>query len=192
MPRGETDFSTLVKALTPFMLYFYAALKPEVPEAIDIAILLQIQAQITLNAPDGTSKRNLQLIALLINKFIDPSAITSTLTSARLEVMTLLQNQPNERTTSIAFAVVKALLIHGKYHTLTKSYLDLLLRILPTVNKSIAGKFSNLLAPEDILTKENHCVVSKLYKQKTFSHLVPTLITAIRTATDAQARRITS
>ena len=39
-----------------------------------------------------------------------------------------------------------------------------------------------LLGPDDILTKENHCTISALYKQRTFSQTVPVISTATKEA----------
>jgi DNA repair/transcription protein MET18/MMS19 len=46
----------------------------------------------------------------------------------------------------------------------------------------VAQGFSRLLQPDEILTKENHCVISPLHKQKTFAVLVPGITKGFRGA----------
>ncbi|KAG9644364.1 ARM repeat-containing protein, partial [Aureobasidium melanogenum] len=51
---------------------------------------------------------------------------------------------------------------------------------------SVAARgFVTILAPDDILSKENHCYVSGLYKQKTFNQTVPVISTSSKTADSA-------
>jgi DNA repair/transcription protein MET18/MMS19 len=45
---------------------------------------------------------------------------------------------------------------------------------------SIAHGFSTLLQPDEILTKENHCIISPLHKQKAFAMLVPDIAQGVR------------
>ncbi len=172
----------------PFSLYYYAALRPDVIDAEDIVALLQSYAGIARGTSNNeTPPVVLQHISLLVNKFIAGKAMQSTLESVGLEVGSLLSS-PETSTNSIgvAFSVTKALLVQGKSPALTSKYLKLLLQLLSTPDgKTVAKHFATLLAPDEILTKENHCQVSGLYKQKTFSQLVPSLTAAVRTADPA-------
>ncbi|KAK5174391.1 uncharacterized protein LTR77_001471 [Saxophila tyrrhenica] len=181
--RNDTTRSSAHTA--PFTLYYYASLRPDVVEAEDIIALLQTQAKLALDTKDHeTLPVVLQHISLLINKFINAKAMQATLQSAELEVEALLSAvSPPPNSIGVAFAVTKALLIQGKSSALTSEYLQLLLQLLSSPDgKSVAKRFTSLLAPEEILTKENHCQVSGLYKQKTFSRLVPSLAAAVRSA----------
>ena len=181
--NGSNKPTDRFRLLAPFSLYYYAALRPEVIDPEDIISLLQAQAKLVLGTqPDSTGIATiLYHISLLINKFINPKAMQQTLESAGLEVESLLSTKSTPQSIGVTFAVVKALLIQGKCSALTSKYLQLLLRLLSSSEKSVAARFATLLAPDDILTKENHCLVSGLYKQKTFNQLVPSIIEAVRT-----------
>ena len=184
-----TSIREKTQQFAPFILYYYSALRPEVIDPEDIMGWLKVQsAQLVDDTIASTSRRiHLRTISMLINKFIDPKTMISTLQSAGVEVEQLLSAPSSTQSATISFAVVKSLLVQGKASALTKKYLELLLQLLPTQDQSFAGHFASLLAPDDILVKDNHCLVSGLYKQKTFNQLVPQIITAVRTA-DATAK----
>ena len=173
-----------VRQMAPLLLYYYSALRPEVVDPEDIVSWLKVQASlITSTQSDVISRTStLQTLSMLINKFINPKTMKATLQDAGLEVEALLSPTPNTESTTIAFAIVKSLLIQGKSSALTSSYLQRLLQLLPTLDKTFARHFASLLAPDEILTKESHCLVSGLYKQKVFNQLVPSIIESVRTA----------
>ena len=170
--------------LAPFSLYYYAALRPEVADAADVVPLLQAQAGLALSPDSDRAAVGtvLRLISLLVNKFANPKTMEATLKASDIEVQTLLSGTPTPQATNIAVAIVKALLIQGKSGALTTKYLQALLDLLGQASKDIARRFATLLAPDDILSKENHCLVSGLYKQKIFNQAVPNLTEAVRTA----------
>ena len=177
------EYTTPHRNIAPFSLYYYAALRPEVIEPEDIVSLLHAQADYALNAPkDPGTTAALQHISLIINKFINPKAMQLTLTNAKIEIEPMISNNPSPQSISVAFAVVKGLLVQGKCAALTTRYLQILLQLLSSSDKSVARRFANILTPDDILTKENHCLISGLYKQKVFNQLVPSIIDAVRTA----------
>ncbi|KAI7166187.1 ARM repeat-containing protein [Hortaea werneckii] len=175
--KDDADIS-----LTPFTLHYYAALRPEVTDAADIVPLLQAQATLALNPSSDRaySSTVLRLLSLLVNKFANPKTMQATLEASGIEVQTLLSNKPTPQATQVAFAIVKALLIQGKTGKLATQYLQVLLDSLATCEKETAHRFAILLAPDEILVKENHCLVSGLYKQKVFNQTVPSLTESIR------------
>ena len=174
-----------IHAIASFSLYYYAAIRPEVVEPSDILNVLKAQVSIVLAAPQLKSSHGVLLrhITLLVNKFANPKTMQSILSEAGLDVEALLSNNPSPQQISLSFAVVKALLIQGKTSALTSTYLQLLLRLLPTISAPSARLFTTLLAPDDILSKQNHCAISGLYKQKAFAQLVTPIVEAIRTTT---------
>ncbi|KAI7598915.1 ARM repeat-containing protein [Hortaea werneckii] len=176
-------------SLTPFTLHYYAALRPEVTDAADIVPLLQAQATLALSpASDRAySSTVLRLLSLLVNKFANPKTMQATLEASGIEVQTLLSNNPTPQATQVAFAIVKALLIQGKTGKLATQYLQVLLDLLATCEKETAHRFAILLAPDEILVKENHCLVSGLYKQKVFNQTVPSLTENVRLCGGANA-----
>ena len=182
--KGSVD---QVRHFAPFLLYYYSALRPEVVDPEDIVGWLAVQASFVVQGEDHSTTRPilLQSISMFINKFINPKAMQPTLESAGIDVEKLLSSKSTPQSASISFAIVKSLLIQGKSSALTSRYLQLLQQLLATPDKSIARHFTTLLASDDILTKENHCVVSGLYKQKSFNQLVPSLVEAVRSADPA-------
>ncbi|KAK4545703.1 hypothetical protein LTR36_002657 [Oleoguttula mirabilis] len=174
----------LAMALAPFTLQYYAGMKAEVADAEDIVSVLKAQAHLALHAssdPVGVSTV-LRHLSLLVNKFINPKTMQATLEASGIEVGVLLSATASSQAIGAAFAVVKGLLIQGKSGALATRYLQALLDILASEGKDVARHFATLLAPDDILSKENHCLVSGLYKQKIFNQSVPFMIDAVRTA----------
>ncbi|KAI7113780.1 hypothetical protein KC319_g18574, partial [Hortaea werneckii] len=158
-------------------------------DAADIVPLLQAQATLALSpASDRAySSTVLRLLSLLVNKFANPKTMQATLEASGIEVQTLLSNNPTPQATQVAFAIVKALLIQGKTGKLATQYLQVLLDLLATCEKETAHRFAILLAPDEILVKENHCLVSGLYKQKVFNQTVPSLTENVRLCGGANA-----
>jgi DNA repair/transcription protein MET18/MMS19 len=126
----------------------------------------------------------LRQAALVVNKFVPPTNLEQSLISTSTDVNSLLG--PNRSTESIilAFSVVKGLLVQGKSNKYTTSYLQSLLELLSDAEfgSVVARGFVTILAPDDILCKENHCIVSGLYKQKTFNQTVPTISSSSKSA----------
>lgn len=185
-PLADSASSQLerVRVFAPFSLYYYAAIRPEIAEPAEIVALLRSQAAYLLSPgvdAIGTSVVTRHL-SLLINKFLASAVMQKSLEEADIEVEGLLRTGHTPQAISVAFAVVKALIVQGKCGALTSKYIQLLLQNLPTSDKSFARRFSGIIAPDDILTKENHCVVSGLYKQRIFSQTVPPMIESVRSA----------
>ncbi|EME87474.1 uncharacterized protein MYCFIDRAFT_158718 [Pseudocercospora fijiensis CIRAD86] len=173
-----------LRAFAPFLLYYYAAIRPEIAEANDVLSSLRAQSTYLLGSDTDPIGFTIALrhVSLLVNKFFDPKAVDKALEDAGLEVSVLLSGGNSTHKLDAAFAVVKALLIQGRSGALTSKYLQLLLQNLAVTDRSFARRFAGLLAPDDILTKENHCTVSGLYKQKTFGHTIPAMIENVKTA----------
>lgn len=174
-----------IHAIAPFSIHYYAAIRPEVVETADFLNLLKAQVNIVSSAPklDQSHGVILRHITLLVNKFANPKAMQAVLSEVGLDVEALLSSDsPSPRHISLSFAVVKALLIQGKTSALTSTYLQLLLRLLPNTSAPSARLFATLLAPDDILSKPNHCAISGLYKQKAFAQLVAPIVEATRSA----------
>lgn len=171
-----------IHAIAPFSIYYYAAIRPEVVEIADILNVLKAQVNIVLSAPklDQSHGVLLRHITLLINKFANPKTMQAVLSEVGLDVEALLSDNSSPQQISLSFAVAKALLIQGKTSALTSTYLQLLLRLLPTTTAPSARLFATLLASDDILSKANHCAISGLYKQKAFAQLVAPIVEALR------------
>ena len=128
-------------------------------------------------------KAGLFQISLVINKHILESDLQNTIGAIGL-------NETDEATISatnvldirIEFAISKGLLLRNSRSATTR--ITNLLNHLsnPTHGSTIARGFSTLLAPDEFLTRENHCRISKLHPQKLFALACPILTTAYRTA----------
>jgi DNA repair/transcription protein MET18/MMS19 len=184
VPKGSEEQNNTVEKVAPLSLYYYAATRSEVVESTAILHILSAQSKAVLQSQDvnGSSGPVLRHITLLVNKFAKPKAMQSILRDSNLDVEALLASSPSQQQIYLSIAVTKGLMIQGKSSALTTTYLQLLLRLLPQMPKSCARHFTHLLAPDEILTKQNHCPISGLYNQKAFNQLIPTIVEAIRSA----------
>ncbi|CAK1355868.1 unnamed protein product [Cercospora beticola] len=178
------DATKRVRDYAPFALYYYAAVRPEIIDPQDVMTTLQTQAALLLNGePDLVIRASvIRHLSLLINKFLEPKTLESSLQLGGIDVEALLSDHTNITKSSISFAVLRAMMVQGKCGALTSRYIEALLRTLPEANKAFARNFVLLLSPDDILSKENHCIISGLYKQRAFSQLVKPINDRVRAA----------
>lgn len=121
-----------------------------------------------------------QQMALLLNKHVSTGELSPLLDSA-IDPQALLQHE-NSYDMRIAFAVTKAILLRNA------SVLPGLLRTIlaalasPSHGLTIANGFNTLLQPDDILCRENHCIISALHKQKLFNLVITDISASYRTA----------
>lgn len=117
-----------------------------------------------------------QNISLLVNKFLSIAEMKTILPP----VLSDLAKQP--QSILIVFAILKAQVLRNApglnttFTALVSSLSD------PTTGSTIAHGFSTILQPDEILTRQNHCVISPLHKQKTFAMLVPDISQGVRSA----------
>lgn len=173
----------------PFALYYYAAIRPEIVDPQDIMATLQTQSSFLLST---TSKARVNVaivrhLSLLVNKFLEPKSLENSVQLAGIDVQALLADHEDTTKSNIAFAVLKAIMVQGKCGALTSAYLQTLLEVLPRADKSFARRFAGLLAPDDILSKDNHCAITGLYKQRAFNQLVRPIVERVQLA-DASAK----
>lgn len=183
---GSTSTSKILQ-LAPFLLHFYAALRPEVVETQDAILQLRsiVGAVASVDKVDPTVSALLRTVTVLVNKCLAANEIESSLSKTGLNSSTLLSAESQDQQLSLAFAVTKALVLQGKTTALTKAYLQELLVLLPRVSKHQTQYYGTLLAPDEVLDKQNHCVISGLYKQRTFTQLVPPIVAEVRLSDQA-------
>lgn len=131
-------------------------------------------------------------ISLLVNKFIPNTETTAILSavSALLPNSTATSTPPNPQSITIAFSILHAAILrtHRTVFTLLQTHILPLLST-PT-GPTIAHHLSTLLAPSTTLTKENHCQIFTLHKQRLFALTVPNLVATFRaTETTAATKR---
>ena len=155
------------------------------PELLKHSIALVRSNQI---APEIVAA-SLSQATLIVNKHISESDLKPTLDEAGLNNV----NEENFSSASlldirVEFAISKAVLLRNSRLATTK--ISHLLQLLPneTHGISIARGFSAILAPDEFLTLENYCRISKLHQQKLFSLTIPVIATAYRTAPDVARR----
>jgi DNA repair/transcription protein MET18/MMS19 len=165
-------------------VYLMAALRREVSLPYDKSLFITRLIEITKldHLTTGTRAAATQHISLLVNKFLTISELKSFL-GPKIEA--LIQDASS---TPIVFVILKSLVFRNA--PLLNSIFPALVQCLSDEKRgpSIAYGFSALLQPDEILSKENHCVLSPLYKQKTFAMLVPDIVQSIRTAQFNQKR----
>ncbi|KAM3418641.1 MMS19 nucleotide excision repair protein [Cercospora zeina] len=181
---GPEEATRRVRVYAPFALYYYAAIRPDIVDPEDIMTTLQTQAALLLNVqPDSVFRASVtRHLSLLVNKFLEPKQLESSLQLAGIDVQSLLSDHADTTKSSISFAILRAMMVQGKCGALTSRYVEALLQTLPHADKAFARNFILLLSPDDILSKENHCIISGLYKQRAFSQLVKPINDHVRTA----------
>jgi DNA repair/transcription protein MET18/MMS19 len=131
---------------------------------------------------DNSKAAALQHMCLLINKFIptpDPARVLKPILDHLSEKF---DQNAGTQTIMMLFAVLKALILRN-----APQQSSLLLKLIGGLNKPLCGHavaqgFSILLEPDEILSKENHCRISPLCRQKTFSIAVPEICGQFATA----------
>ncbi|KAF2674221.1 ARM repeat-containing protein [Microthyrium microscopicum] len=157
--------------------YLLAACRREVSFQIDIPTKIR-----SLITPNGSTASELQQISLWVNKFFPSAELKTKLKPILDEILGSKSDQKlSQSDIRVAFALLNALIFRNA--PLLGAIFPILLTALadPDTGDSVAHGFSALLQPSQILTKENHCVLSVLYKQKTFAILVPDIATQVRT-----------
>lgn len=167
-------------------LHLHAAFQRE---TIDSAAATNLLGQIGDVAKNQYTQPLVRLAALrhaslIANKYIPSTSLAESFAQTSTDVASLLGQSRTAETIVLAFAIVKGLTIQGKSAKFTSTYLQSLLELLAdnTYGNVVARGFVTLLAPDDILTKENHCLISGLYKQRTFSQTVPAISAAFKSA----------
>ncbi|OMP87272.1 MMS19 nucleotide excision repair protein-like protein [Diplodia seriata] len=122
-------------------------------------------------------------ISLVANKFIPSAEIKDIVNSIFFEPQQLLSTEKLEdKNIRVIFAIIKGLALRNApvLNTVLPSLLELLKDSKHGL--AVARGFSIILAPHDLLTKDNYCMVSGLHKQKVFNLLVPAIASSFKTA----------
>ncbi len=127
----------------------------------------------------------LRQIGLLINKFLLPQDMVAVLGILKNLILGLsgTKSAP-ENAVRVVFWVAKGLVLRLAY---TSDILERLLNLLPVPECGIASArgFGLLLAPDEVLSKENGAKIRLLAKQKVFNICVPNIVNKFRTANPA-------
>jgi DNA repair/transcription protein MET18/MMS19 len=146
-----------------------------------ISSLVEFSQQPFLTGPVRSA--SLHQISLLMNKYIPTKSLRTCmdpLLNAPVELFS--PEKLNPLRIRIIFACLKALLLRSS-PSLSKLYPQLLSFLShPEYGITVAHGFATLLQPDDLLTKQNHCQINGLHKQKSFALLVPNITQSFREA----------
>ena len=171
--------------------YILSGLRKDVTLPVDrqflLTSLISFASQEKLTT--GVKVACLQQLSLVINKFV-PAAELRTIVLPLLTGESGLLSSISSSPTSIQiiFAILKALILRNApglgeiFPALTSTLTD------SQNGTAVAHGFATLLQPDEILSKQNHCTISALHRQKAFSMLVPDITSGFRTA-DTTAKK---
>jgi DNA repair/transcription protein MET18/MMS19 len=127
----------------------------------------------------------LQQIALIINKFLDDKELYWGTEILWAPSTGLLENPKlSERSLRTVFWIAKALLLRlANTQDILHSLLNLLTN--PIFGSTAARGFTLILAPDEILCKDNGAIIRLLVKQKIFNICVPAIAGAFQAAIPA-------
>ncbi|KAF2681883.1 ARM repeat-containing protein [Lentithecium fluviatile CBS 122367] len=162
-----------------------ASLHKETRLPCEIELLVSSLANYTqqphLSAPVRSA--SLRQISLVINKYYSTSALKTCmepLINGPLELFNADKLDPPR--IRVIFACLKGISLRSS-PSLSILYPHVLSFLShPKYGTTIAHGFSTLLQPDDLLTKQNHCQISGLHKQKSFALLVPNITRLFREA----------
>jgi DNA repair/transcription protein MET18/MMS19 len=159
-------------------VFLLAALRRDVPLPYDRVELVTRLIGIAKDQQfsPGTRAAAIDHVRLLANKFLTIPELKSIL-APKLEQLAV-----DASSIPLMFSILKALVLRNA--PLLSSIFPSLVQKLsdPATGTLIAHGFSALLKPDQMLTKENHCVIAPLHKQKVFALLVPDLAQGVRQA----------
>jgi DNA repair/transcription protein MET18/MMS19 len=179
-PTSEYPKETIVSTHIIASLHKDATLPDEIQDLLTTLVDFSLQSSLSSHVRAAS----LRQLSLVVNKHIPNPSLKSLLEPIFHSPIDLLNSDllspPRIR---IIFALLKGLVLRNS--TLPNTIYPTLLSFLsnPTYGTSIAHGFSIFLQPDDLLTKQNHCQISGLYKQKSFAMLVPNIASGFRDAT---------
>ncbi|KAF2277532.1 MMS19 nucleotide excision repair protein-like protein [Westerdykella ornata] len=146
-----------------------------------ISSLVDFSQQTYISSPVRSA--SLRQISLLFNKYIPTPSLRTCmepLINPPVDLFSTEKLDPSR--IRIIFACLRALLLRNS-PSLSSLYPRLLSFLShPTQGATVARGFATLLQPDDLLTKQNHCQISGLHKQKSFALLVPSITQSFREA----------
>jgi DNA repair/transcription protein MET18/MMS19 len=145
-----------------------------------ISSLANYAQQPSLSLPIRSA--SLRQMSLVINKYYTSSALKTCMDPLVADFDLFNPEKLDPPRIRIMFACVKGIVLRSSpvLGTLYPTLLSLLSH--PKYGTTVAHGFSTLLAPDDLLTKENHCQILGLHKHKSFALLVPSITQAFKEA----------
>ncbi len=158
-------------------------------ELSDVKLLLPKLVELALNEDITIVRQSiLRQIALITNKFLLPTQIQYAMDILRDATNSLVENKAvPENTVRVLFWIAKALVLRLAE---TEEVLEKLMSLLSDARIGLAiGKgFGILLAPDELLSKQNGAIIRLLANQRVFTYCIPKLAKFIRQADDLVKR----
>jgi DNA repair/transcription protein MET18/MMS19 len=124
----------------------------------------------------------LRQLSLIINKYYTASGLKTCMEPLNSTFDLFNSEKLDVHRIRVIFACLKGIVLRSSpvLNTLYPTVLSLLSH--EQHGSTVAHGFTTLLQPDDLLTKQNHCQISGLHKQKSFALLVPNITQAFREA----------
>ncbi|KAF2225492.1 MMS19 nucleotide excision repair protein-like protein [Elsinoe ampelina] len=166
-------------------LYLHAAFRSavyedEVPKDLLKALIAVVLDKDSTNLVHASALRH---VTLVVNKFIPAASFQAVIDEIKPGLLDVnAVNTPQE--TELAFAVLKGLVISGKNAKSVSQILGNLLGLLSSteLGNIAAIGLGSLMAPDELIVKENHCNVSGLYKQRTYNQCYTAITASTKTS----------
>ncbi|KAF2627746.1 ARM repeat-containing protein [Macroventuria anomochaeta] len=125
---------------------------------------------------------SLRQLSLIINKYYSASGLKTCMEPLISKFDLFSSEKLDTQRIRVIFACLKGIVLRSSpvLNTLYPTVLSLLSH--PQHGSTVAHGFTTLLQPDDLLTKQNHCQISGLHKQKSFALLVPNITQSFREA----------
>ncbi|KAH6638380.1 MMS19 nucleotide excision repair protein-like protein [Boeremia exigua] len=125
---------------------------------------------------------SLRQLSLVINKYYSASGLKTCMDPLLSEFDLFSSEKLDTQRIRVIFACLKGIALRSSpvLNTLYTTVLSLLAH--PQHGSTVAHGFTSLLQPDDMLTKQSHCQISGLHKQKSFALLVPSIVQSFREA----------
>ncbi|PNS15880.1 hypothetical protein CAC42_7986 [Sphaceloma murrayae] len=184
-PESEAQQMSGSKLGVIAAMYLHAAFRSsiyqdEVPEH-----LLSTLIEIVLESDNTAQVHNAALrhLTLTINKSVPPASLEDVMARVKPGLLDL-SSVGTAADVEVVLAIAKGLVISGKNSKLATRILSRLLELLTSQDhgRIVADGLGRLMSPDDLLTKENHCNISGLYKQRTYNQCYTAITSASRTA----------
>lgn len=175
-------------------LHLHAAFQRDTigPETVNKLLAVLTEISLSKNETHHVRQDALRHVSLLVNKFVSPTVLEQTVKGLSIDHQSLLGNPSSVSSEAVllAFAITKGIVIQGKSQKVATAYLQRLLELLGDLDYGsvTARGFGGLLAEDDVLSKQNHCVISGLYKQRTYNQIYTAVGNAVKVA-DAVAKQ---
>ena len=164
--------------------HLLASFRKETHLPCELQLLITSLAEYAQQPQLSVSVRSASLhqLSLIINKYHTPSGLKTCMDPLVNKFDLFNSEKLNTQRIRVIFACLKGIVLRSSpaLNALYPTILSLLSH--PQYGNAVAHGFTTLLQPDDLLTKQNHCQISGLHKQKSFALLIPKIVQSFREA----------